>query len=332
MYTAGIDVGASELVVVVSKNGKTGKARTFPNDPAGHKAVVKALSKSQAERVCLEATGIYHVDLAVVLNDAEQFGVMVVNPRAAKHYAEAAMSRTKTDSVDAGLLAKYAENMPFKPWVRPNDAFLVIRACARRLAALTKQRTQGKNQLHAWKATDTTPSFIVEDVELTIAQLDVQIERLRENALTLIAGDQPLSETLELLLSVKGIAEASAIQLMGELLILSPDMTARQWVAMAGLDPRQHQSGSSVNKKSRISKAGNRYLRMALYMPALSAARHDPHVRGYYLHLIEDRGLKKIQAVCAVMRKLLHAIHGMLRSQTQFDNTRFYDLSRLASR
>ncbi|CAD7839213.1 MAG: Mobile element protein, partial [Olavius algarvensis Gamma 1 endosymbiont] len=65
----------------------------------------------------------------------------------------------------------------------------------------------------------------------------------------------------------------------------------------------------SVHKKPRLSKAGNRYLRIALYMPALSAASHNPRVRGYYRHLIADRGLKKIQAVCAVMRKLLMAIH-----------------------
>lgn len=256
---------------------------------------------------------------------------MVVNPKAAKRYAEAIMARTKTDAVDAAILAEYAERMPFIPWQRPNNALLAVRACARRLVALTKQRTQAKNQLHAWRATATTPAFIVEDVEQTIAQLDAQIACLRSNALALIAAEPPLSETLALLLSIKGIGEASAIQLMGELLVLPAGMTARQWVAMAGLDPRQHQSGSSVNKKSRISKVGNRYLRMALYMPALSATRHDHHVRGYYLHLIEDQGLKKIQAVCAVMRKLLHAIHGMFRSQTQFDNTRFYDLSRSAT-
>lgn len=316
---------------MIRKQGKAGKARIFPNDPVGHQAVYKVLIKAKVERVCLEATGVYHIDLAVVLHDAKSFGVMVVNPKAAKRYAEAIMTRTKTDAVDAAILAEYAERMPFIPWQRPNNALLAVRACARRLVALTKQRTQAKNQLHAWRATATTPAFIVEDVEQTIAQLDAQIARLRSNALALIAAEPPLSETLALLLSIKGIGEASAIQLMGELLVLPAGMTARQWVAMAGLDPRQHQSGSSVNKKSRISKVGNRYLRMALYMPALSAARHDHHVRGYYLHLIEDQGLRKIQAVCAVMRKLLHAIHGMFRSQTQFDNTRFYDLSRSAT-
>ncbi|WP_089724170.1 transposase [Candidatus Thiosymbion oneisti] len=108
------------------------------------------------------------------------------------------------------------------------------------------------------------------------------------------------------------------------LLVLPDDMRAKQWVAMAGLDPRQHQSGSSVNKKPRLSKAGNRYLRIALYMPTLSAARHDPNVRAYYHHLIQTRGLKKLQAICAVMRKLLHAIQAMLKNRQPFQSSRFY--------
>ncbi len=79
-------------------------------------------------------------------------------------------------------------------------------------------------------------------------------------------------------------------------------------------------------KKPRLSKAGNKYIRQALYMPALVATRFEPNIRGYYMHLIEDNGLKKVQAVCAVMRKLLHAIHGMLKDKKEFDGTRFYTL------
>ena len=123
----------------------------------------------------------------------------------------------------------------------------------------------------------------------------------------------------ERLLTVKGIGSKSAIALMGELLVLPEDMSAKQWVAMAGPDPRQHQSGTGVDKPARISKAGNKYLRSALYMPALSASRTEQNVKAYYQHLIEQRHLKKIQAVCAVMRKFLHAIHGMLSNQTDFD-------------
>ena len=127
-----------------------------------------------------------------------------------------------------------------------------------------------------------------------------------------------------LLISVKGIAQATAIQLIGELLVLPKDMTPKQWVAYAGLDPRIIESGKSVSKKRRISKAGNHYLRGALYMPSLSATRHERQVSAYYQHLINDNGLTKLQSICAVMRKLLHAIHGMLKSGKPFDGTRFY--------
>jgi len=91
-------------------------------------------------------------------------------------------------------------------------------------------------------------------------------------------------------------------------------MSTKQWVAMAGLDPRAHPSDSGMNKKPRLSKTGNRYLRAALYRPALNAARQDPQVRAYYHHLIETRGLKEIQAICAVMRK----------TRIPFDSSCFY--------
>jgi transposase len=112
---------------------------------------------------------------------------------------------------------------------------------------------------------------------------------------------------------------------MGELLLLPPNLSHREWVKFAGLDPKAFDSGKSVHKKSRISKAGNRHIRSALYMPALSAKQHDPHVKAYFDHLVAN-GKKPLQGVCAVMRKLLHAIHGMLKYDKPFDNTRFYTI------
>src|SRR5271157_4439565 len=73
--------------------------------------------------------------------------------------------------------------------------------------------------------------------------------------------------------------------ILAELAVLSEHLDVRQYVASAGLDPREYTSGTSVDKKARISKAGNAHLRRALYMPALVAIRHQPHLRGFYLHL-----------------------------------------------
>ena len=222
------------------------------------------------------------------------------------------------------MLAEFVERMPFEPWQCPDDSKLALRTASRRLEALVKQQTQAKNHLHAFLRNRFSPAFVIEDIELTLAQLGHRIEAMQTHILSLIEQNDELQTIFNRLITVKGIGSKSAVALMGELLVLPKDMTAKQWVAMAGPDPRQHQSGTSVDKPARISKAGNKYLRKALYMPALSAARTEEHVRGYYQHLIEDRHLKKIQAVCAVMRKLLHAIHGMLSNQTDFDAARFY--------
>lgn len=324
MNYAGIDIDSEKALLQVSRQDKGLKPKAFDNTPAGHQRLIKALRKHAPVRVCLEATGIYHLDLAVALHGAPGIEVMVVNPKAARHFATALMQRSKDDPRDAAMLAAYAQRMVFKPWQCPCEAALALRAFSRRLAALTRQRAQAKNQLHAWQSSQQTPTVIVEDVRLSIQQIDQQIQSLQAHALEFIARQPQLQSVLQLLVSIKGVAETSAVQLMGELLVLPADMSARHWVAFAGLDPRRHQSGKSLDRKTRISKVGNRYLRMALYMPALVATTADPVVRAYYLHLIEHRGLEKMQALCAVMRKLLHAIHAMLKTQTPFDNTRFY--------
>jgi transposase len=322
MNTCGIDVDSKELKVVLRKRGKCGSLQTFKNDVREHHKLIKMLISNNVQRVCLEATGVYHLDLAVALSSVKQLELMVLNPRVSRRFAEALSERHKTDKVDAQVLAQFAERMPFVPWQPPSEAVLALRAIARRLHALSAQRTQAKNQLHAAKATQHTPAIVANDIELTISQLQSQIDNLQAAAMALIAEDVVLSESFELITSIKGFAQTSTIQLLGELLVLPEDMSARQWVAMAGLDPRHHQSGT-LEKKARISKAGNRYLRQALYMPALCASTHEPHIAYFKSHLVENRGLKKIQAVVAVMRKLLHAIHGMLRTGTAFDGARF---------
>jgi transposase len=148
-------------------------------------------------------------------------------------------------------------------------------------------------------------------------------DALAAEAMALINKHPGLKRIFELLTGIKGIAQTSAFALMGELLLLPPNLSHREWVKFAGLDPKDFESGKSVHKKMRLSKAGNRHIRSALYMPALSAKQHDPHISAYFQHLV-DNGKKPLQAVCAVMRKLLHAIHGMLKHDQPFDNTRFY--------
>jgi transposase len=248
---------------------------------------------------------------------------MVVNPKASHNFAKVLMKNSKTDAVDANTLAEYAARMDFVAWTRPSNETIALRSFARRIDALTSQKAAAKNHLHALTATSETPKAVLKDVKLAIAQLEKRIDRLTAGALILIGKHPDLERILALLIGIKGIGNTSAIALMGELLLLPPDLSHREWVKFAGLDPRAFDSGKSIHKKTRISKAGNRHIRSALYMPALSAKQHDPHVKAYFQHLVAN-GKKPLQAVCAIMRKLLHAIHGMLKHNKPFDNTRFY--------
>jgi transposase len=319
---AGIDVGANELVLVIRKNGSSYKAQKFTNTPADRARLTKKMVKLPGIIVCAEATGAYHLDMAITLHDAG-VKLMIINPKSSHNFAKVLMKNSKTDAVDAETLAQYAERMDFVEWKRPSDANITIHSFARRIGTLTHQKAAAKNQLHALQASQETPKAVMRDVKLSIAQLEKRIITMTKEATTLIEKNSDLKSKFELIITVKGIAETSAIALMGEIVMIPPGLSNREWVKFAGLDPRSFDSGKSVHKQARLSKAGNRHIRKALYMPALSAKQHDPYVKAYFQHLI-DNNKKPLQAVCAVMRKLLHAIHAMLKYNKPFDNTKFY--------
>ena len=319
---AGIDVGAEELILVIRKSSVPYKAQKFTNTPADRARLVKKLVSLPGIVVCLEATGVYHFDLSIALHDAA-VALMVVNPKSSHNFAKVLMKNSKTDAVDADTLAQYAERMDFVAWTRPSDEKIALRSFARRIDALTRQKAATKNQLHALSASQETPKVVLRDVKLAISQLEKRIDSLSIDALVLVKKHAALDHVFKLLTGIKGIAQTSAIALMGELLLLPQGLSHREWVKFAGLDPRAFDSGKSVHKQARLSKAGNRHIRSALYMPALSAKQHDKYVKAYFQHLV-DNGKLPLQALCAVMRKLLHAIHGMLKYDKPFDNTRFY--------
>ena len=322
----GIEVSAKELLVALRREEQRLPLKSFPNAPEGHRAVARYLvRKGRRVRVCLESTGVYGLDLALLLEKRTGLEVMVANPRAVRHFAQALMQRSKTDPLDAVMLLEFAARMPFQAWPPPTKTVLHLCALARRLEALTELSTAEKNRLHAARAAQALPEVVRQDLERSIAFHQRALDRLTRQARKLIARDPGLQERFEYLDSVPGIATASAMGLLAELAMLSPDLDVRQWVAAGGLDPREHSSGSSVHQKARISKAGNRHLRRALYMPALVAVRFDPHLRAFYQHLLA-RGKPKMQALVAVMRKLLHAIFGMFKHHQPYDGSKVFRL------
>lgn len=322
---AGIDVGSRELVVTLSREGKLSR-RSFPNTPSGHEVICRFLARAgRMTRVCLEATGAYGLDLALALSRCEGVEVMVANPRAVRRFAEALLERNKNDRVDADVLEQFAQRMPFAAWVAPCAAAMRLRAISRRLSALTATCTAEKNHLHAASLSRETPELIRKDIRQTIRRLEMSIKNLRAHAVATIKADATLHTRYKLALTASGIGSVSAIQILGELGWLPQDMDARQWVAHAGLDPRHQTSGTSVAKKPRISKTGNRHLRSSLFMPALAARRHDPALRAFADHLIA-KGKTPMQALVAIMRKLLVALHAMFRDQQPFTSEKLFSL------
>lgn len=321
---AGIDVSKDRLDVAVCRDGVREETAWFANDAPGHRKLVGWLTKrGRAARVVLESTGTYSFDLALALHRARGITVMVANPRAVKQFAGALLQRSKTDVTAAAALREYARRMPFVAWQPPAPEVLELRALARRIAALVVERTRERNRLQAVQASAEASALVVNDIEVNIRHLERRVDRLTAQAVTLLRQHSELARGFARLTSVRGIATHSAVQLLPELLVLPADMTVRQWVAHAGLDPRAYQSGTSVAKPARISKLGNAHLRRALFMPALVAVQHEAHVRAFFDKLVA-RGKKPLQAYVAVMRKLLHAIYGMLRTDTDFIPEKFH--------
>lgn len=319
----GIDVSAGSLSVALIDQGQAMARREFSNCAIGHKALLGWLSKLSAKvRVSLEATGIYSLDLALCLDAEAWIEVAVLNPKLVNRFAQT-LRRSKTDAADALVLAEYSQRMPFTPWQRPGIRELRLRTMGRHIESLVVEQASVKNRLRTAEGTRTAPRTVLDDLRQAQATLSRRIAKMRREAEKLVQAEAALRERFALLVSVPGIARISALQILSELVLLAPAMTVRQWVAYSGLDPVHQVSGTSVHKPSRISRAGNRHLRRALYMPTLAAVRCDPHMRAFH-QALRERHKTGLQALMAVERKLLHAIYGIFKTGKPYDGSRLF--------
>ena len=270
----------------------------------------------------MEATGIYYLDAAVALHNAG-IPVSVINPRAAHHFAKVMLQDSKTDRIDARLLAEYARRMTFKPWQPPREDWLELRDIARRINQLNGMCTAEKNRLHALQARQHTRKTMIDELQAHIQQLEHSIERLTAAAVDVIGQDPVLTQYDSCLTSATGIARASAVALLGELCLLPKELRADQVSRQAGLDVRLTESGSSIDQPGRLSKGGNTYLRAGLHMPSLSLVRHDPRAKAHYQALIA-RGKKKMQALCAIQRKMLTGLWACMHANEPFDSAKLF--------
>jgi len=320
---AGLDVDARTLVVALRRDGVPEPVCPLPNTPAGHRQLIKLLTaRGASARVALEATGVYSLGVALALHRAPRVEVMVVNPRAIKDFQRARLTRAKTDAVDAGGILEFLERMEFVAWTPPAERVLALQQLGRRLVQLRGELTREQARLHAVAYTPDYEGWIAADLKAHIGQLKKRITALQKAALEVVRQDASLAAQLAQLCRLPGVGALTGVRLLGELLVLPAELKAKQWVAHAGLDPRPRQSGAT-DAPRHISRTGNRHLRLALFMPALVAIQRCPQVRACYEALLA-RGKKKKVAIVAIMRRMLHAIWGMLHHQQDFNPQLFH--------
>lgn len=313
----GIDVSAQELSVATLHRGRLSAAKSWPNTAQGFSRLIGSLrSVGGPLRVCLEVTGVYSLGIAKALCRA-QIPVMMVNPAQARDFARALLKRNKTDALDAAVLAQYAARMEFRAWQPPSKQTELLRDVTRRMVALKQCLIRERSRLHAAHRARTDP-LVTDDIRSLIQHLQSRIRRLHGHAQQIVSADPKLSQWFPLLLSIKGIGTTTALMLLGELAWLPDGMSAKQWAAYAGLAPCNSTSGTSVHRKPRVGKQGNRRLRACLMMPALAAICHDPTMKRINQELLA-RGKTKMQAVGAIMHKLLRVAYGVVHTQTMYN-------------
>lgn len=315
----GIDIAKETFVVVLLVGATRSPAAEFANDAEGYERLGRWLHKRKVKQVhaCMEATGRYADELAGWLHEQGQV-VSVINPARLKAYAQSRLSRTKTDGVDAGLLADFCLTQQPEAWTPPDPAWRELQAMVRQLDALHATRQQELNRLAAHP-----PSAVVrQTIEAHVAFLDEQIKALKAQMRTHIDQHPDLKTQHDLLTSIPGIGDTTADLILAEIPDLRAFDEAGQVVAYAGLNPRHRQSGKSVRGHSPLSKCGNARLRKGLYMPALVAKRFNPCIRAFCQRLAAH-GKPPMVVLGAAMRKLLVLAYGVVKSGQPFDPARF---------
>lgn len=322
MIEVGVDVDSKHLVCHRRFNGRV-TAKTFANNPSGHqKFIAWSSAQGYLTRVCMESTGVYSFLFASTLHETVHIEVAVVNPRAIKNFAAARLQRGKTDDLDAGTILEYLSRMPFEPWHAPTKNLLELQLLSRRVLQLTTEARREQSRRHAAERMGDHGVFLINDIDVNLRHIQRRIEVVEQQIECVISRATELSRRVAQLKSITGIADKTGPRILAEVSGLPKDMSGRQWVAYAGLDPKPFESGSTA-KPRRISKQGNRYLRDALYLPALVASQHDKHVNAYYKHLLAQ-GKKPMQAIVAIMRKLLLAIWAMFKNDQDWQPEKFY--------
>jgi transposase len=313
---AGTDVSKDTLDCCLLLPGGKAKEHAFANDPRGHAALTAWADRHAAGRpvhFCMEATGPYSDAPATALADAGRL-VSVVNPTRIKYAGLARGRGNKTDKADARLIADYAERERPPAWRPPPPEVRELQGLVRRIDDLTEAAAREKGRL---SSPALTPA-VRRSVARTVRLLEREAARLRAEADALVAATEALAADRALLETIPGVGRQTATTVLAELPAIDRLPSAQSAAAYCGLSPREFTSGTSVRKKTRLSKAGNPRLRKALFLPTQTAVRFNPLLKGFFDRLVAS-GKPRMQAVGACMRKLVMICYGVLRNRAPFD-------------
>lgn len=245
----GIDIGKSEFHAALLIDGR-GWSKTFPNRAIGMAQLANWLKnrKVQLVHACLETTGGFEEALALDLHERGHL-VSIVNPSRVKAFAQSELLRTKTDSVDAALIARFCRAHEPKVWTPPAAELRALQALVRRHAGLQEMLQIESNRL----GTPRVDVAVKRSIRKHVAYLGREIKLVEGRILELIEHHALLRKQRDLLTTIPGIAALTASRVLGEMPNIAEYDSAKAVAAFAGLSPRQHQSGS-LRGRTRISK------------------------------------------------------------------------------
>ena len=320
MFYLGMDVAKAKLDCCLLLDDASGKRKTkvVNNTRSGVVDLLAWVSKQhvlpEQLHVVMEGTGVYHEQAALALADSG-VSVSIVNPAQVKDFGRGLAVRTKTDGVDSFVLARYGALLKPAAWTPPAPEARMLQALLSRRDAVAQDLQRERNRQEKADATDT-PERIRQSLADSIGFLVKQLAELQQDIDRHIDRHPGLKDDMALLQSIPAVGSRVGSNMLS--VMHSHDFaSAEQLAAYLGLVPVERQSGSSVLGRARLSKAGPARIRAVLYMAAVVATRHNPHVKAVYERLLA-RGKSKMSALGAAMRKLVHLCFGVLKTRQPY--------------
>lgn len=320
-YFVGCDVSKKklDLGLLVSVEPQKIRSKVVENHQPGWMALIdwacRQVNCAPRElHVVMEATGAYHEAAAYALTRAG-VQVSVVNPAQVRDFAKGLAIRTKTDAADRAVLARYGAVVKPPLWQPPAREVIELRGLLGRLQVIEAELARERNRLEKAQVS-VTPQVVLDSLHKNLTFLEHEKRDLERRINDHIDAHPQLKRDRELLESIPAIGPKTACRMLC-VLHSRPFRAAASVAAYLGLVPVQHQSGTSVYKPPRLSKAGDGAMRAVLYMPAIVASRVNPDVRAHYNRLIAA-GKSKMSALGAAMRKLVHICFGVLKNQQPY--------------